>query len=67
MKKASNLGKPIRSINLVRYGHRETLGDLDSSYGSERPYHDLVQRIRDGATEQRAGGGVRIIKKRISE
>lgn len=69
MAKQCNIGRPIKSIRLVKYGHRETIGDLDSSYqgGVGREYHDLVRNIRDGASEQRCGGGVRIIRKRTPE
>lgn len=67
-KKACNLGKTLAPRSLVRFGHLETLGDLDQSFGSDRSeYHDLVRNVRDGAQEQRCGGGTRLIRKRPSE
>lgn len=55
-------------VKCVRVGHsyrNETLGDLQS--GNSRFWSNTLQSIRDGAVEQRAGGGVRIIRKRTPE
>jgi len=60
--------KPPSQVRVRRIGtayRRETLGDLDGS--NNRLFRNLVQSMKDGSTEQRCGGGVRIIRKRTPE
>ena len=61
------IGQPVRSLRLEVYRHRETLADLTREDGSSRVHDDLVQSIRDGSSQQRCGGGTRIIRKRTPE
>lgn len=69
-RRSDNISKPCTYRKLLKGDRRSTLGDLDPGYRggqSYDQYHDLQRQIRDGASKQRCGGGVRIIRKRTPE